>query len=589
MDGEPTDGPSNTLTRDSPSNSRSRPSDLDRTPANLPAPIARKPAEIAFEALRRKLLWISGLRVLMMVVLAGSTLVVTSGGGFPLLGAMRATLLWAALGSLVPASLYFPAVYAANTMRGLRLVAIAQVTQDSLFSAFLVASSGGTGSAFTFFFSLTIVIAGTLIGRLGTVLSVAYSALLLVLLALLQTRAIEPPMWLAESLPPGSLSSVGYEIGINLVAIVSIGFLSSYLAEALRRSDIQRERYRSTLEDLRQLHESILASVESGIVTCRLDYRILHMNRASELLLGVAFGQVKGRKLGDVMPDIASPVADGQRRFDLAKRGRDGRERQLMVVVTPLLSRAGEMSGQILVVEDVSLIKAMEARMKADERLTTIGKLSAVVAHEIRNPLAAISASAQMLAAGGVPDEDRGIVDIVVREADRLNLWITDLLDYARPRKGEVLDVDLAELLGQTLELVRGDPAAARVRFSSDVQAGVRVKGDPQRLLRVFLNRGKNAVEAMGEEGGLVMVRCWDEQAADRRWAVVSFVDSGCGIAAEDLSRVFDAFFTTKTGGTGLGLATVQQVVEEHGGTVTVTSEPGVRTEFLVRLPALPA
>ena len=588
MDGIPTGNPS--TPRSPPSNSRASPSDLDRTPANLPAPIVGvRPAKAAFDALHRKLLWISGLRILMMVVLALSTIVFTAGVTYRFLDAMRAVLLWAALGSLVPASLYFPAIFASRTLRNLRLVAVAEVTQDCLFSAFIVAASGGTGSAFTFFFSLTIVIAGTLVGRLGTALSVAYSAVLLVLLAMLETRAIAPPLWLADSLPPTSFSAVGYEIGINLVAIVSIGFLSSYLAEALRRSDIQRERYRSNLEDLRQLHESILASVESGIVTCRLDYRILHMNRASEFLLGIDFGHVKGRNVSDVLPDVAALVMGGQIRFELLRSGRDGVERQLLVVVTPLLARSGEMTGRILVIEDVSLIKTMEARMQADERLATSGKLSAVVAHEIRNPLATISASAQMLAmAGGVREEDRRILDILVREADRLNVWITELLDYTRPRKGEVLAVDLSDLVEQTIEVVSGDPAAALVRFAKDLQPGVRATGDPQRLLRVFLNLGKNAVEAMAE-GGMLMIRTWVEDAPDRRWAVVSFVDTGYGIAAEDLPRVFDAFFTTKAGGTGLGLATVQQVVEEHGGTISVASEPNTRTEFLVRLPALPA
>ncbi len=244
------------------------------------------------------------------------------------------------------------------------------------------------------------------------------------------------------------------------------------------------------------------------------------------------------------------------------------------------------MMGRILDVTDVTTVKVLEARMKADEQLATIGKLSAVVAHEIRNPLAAISASAQMLSmASGMVGDDRRALDIVVREADRLNEWITELLDYARPRKGDVVRMDLSELLEQVVQVVRGDPAAARLEVASDIEAGLTLTGDPQRLHRVFLNLCKNSVEAMSD-GGQLVVRLRSEAEGGHAWAVVRIIDNGCGIPQEDLQRIFDAFYTTKPRGTGLGLATVTQLLEEMGGRVSVSSVPYVRTEFEIRLPA---
>lgn len=554
----------------------------DRLPARV---VVADPSERRVSALRRKLLWISSLRVVMLLVLIAATAAFTAGTSYSFVELVRNTLTLVALASLVPACLYFPFIFGARSERWLAWIAALQVAHDCLFSAFLVAATGGTGSAFTFFFSLTIVVAGTLLGRFGTALSVVLSAALMLVLALVETGTIPAPRLIADVLRPVAAESVIYSTGINLVAFVSIGFLSSYLAEALRRSDIQRERYRTNLEDLRQLHESILVSVESGILTCRLDHRILHMNRAAESLLGLGFSSARGRSLGDVFPELAAPLRAGQRRFELVRGRRDGGERNLSVTVTPLLSRSGEMIGHILVLEDVTQFKRMQARVKADERLATIGKMSAVVAHEIRNPLATISASAQMLSmAAGLRDEDRHVIGIVVREADRLNQWITELLDYARPRKGDVVLVDLGELVSQVVEVLRADPSAQRIDVDLEQEPGIRLKGDVQRLHQVFLNLGKNAIEALDGSGRLA-IRTWTEQDGEGRWAVVSFADNGSGIAPEDLPRVWDAFFTTKPRGTGLGLAVVAQVVEEHGGNVTVTSEPGIRTEFRVRLP----
>jgi two-component system sensor histidine kinase PilS (NtrC family) len=187
--------------------------------------------------------------------------------------------------------------------------------------------------------------------------------------------------------------------------------------------------------------------------------------------------------------------------------------------------------------------------------------------------------------ATGLEGDDRRALEIVVRETDRLNEWITELLDYARPKKGEIVRIDLSELLGQVVEVVRGDPAASRLDVAADVEPGLRIEGDPQRLHRLFLNLAKNSVEALND-GGQLLVRGRAETEAGRRWVVVRIIDNGCGIPQEDLQRIFDAFYTTKPRGTGLGLATVLQVVEELGGRVSVSSVPYVRTEFEIRLPA---
>jgi len=564
----------------------------DMTPARWPLQdeLRRRAEESdstwAVAALRRKLLWMSWLRIVSLLVLVTATAIFSGTTGLSLIELVRDRLMWVGMAFLVPAALYFPVLLTVKGRRALQVIALVQMAQDALLSAVLVTSTGGTGSAFTFFFSLNIVVGGIMLGRPGTVLTILGSMGLMSLIALMELGQIGVPWFLVDVVVRGSPNAVLYSVGLNAVAFISIGILSSYLSEQLRRSDLQRERYRSTLEDLRQLHESILASVDTGIVTCRLDDRILHVNRAAEDMLGIDMNRSKGRELFDLAPDLREPMASYRGPFEVQRVDASGEVRWLEVSVTPLVARTGEMMGRILDVTDVTTVKHLEAQMKSEERLATIGKLSAVVAHEIRNPLAAISASAQMLSmATGLEGDDRRALEIVVRETDRLNEWITELLDYARPKKGEIVRVDLSELLEQVVDVVRGDPAASRLEVVADLQPGLRIEGDPQRLHRVFLNLAKNSIEALND-GGQLLVRGRAEIEAGRRWVVVRTIDNGCGIPQEDLQRIFDAFYTTKPRGTGLGLATVLQVVEELGGRVNVSSVPYVRTEFEIRLPA---
>lgn len=560
----------------------------DRTPAlvsDVMPPELRESAGVA--VLRRKLLWLAFTRIATMLILVAATTLITGDVRLTYLRGIRTVLIWVGIMGLIPSALYFPALYSVQTLRGLRTIAFLMMTQDCLFAAIMVGVTGGTQSAFTFFFSLTIILASVIVGRGGTLFSALVSCAFLGAMGLYETRVLTTPTFLGDFLIQGSVYSVLSSIGINVVGFAAVGFLSNYLAEQVRRSDIQRERYRVSLEDLRQLHQSILTSVASGIVTCRLDHRVLHMNRAAEAFLGVSDRRARGRLLREVFPEAADAVASSRTVFEAERRTEGGRSRSLLVTVTPLMSAAGQMFGRILAVEDVSLIKHMEARLKAEERLATLGKLAAVVAHEIRNPLAAISASAQMIGlSGGLAPDEKQAVGIVIREAERLNLWVSDLLDYARPKVGEKAPVRVADLLSEVVEVVRADPAAARIEVDLDVEPDATVFGDSHRLYRVFLNLARNAVEAM-PDGGRLRVAAWREpgEVPGMTTVVVTVTDNGHGIPREDLDKVFDAFFTTKSGGTGLGLAVVARVVEEHGGRVEVWSDPNVGTRFSIRLP----
>ncbi|MBP7125041.1 PAS domain-containing protein [Myxococcota bacterium] len=527
----------------------------------------------------------SWLRIASLLVLVAATAFFAGGAGGSLLEVVRGTLMRVALVWLVPAAIWFPILMVIRSHRGLVVVALAQSVQDALLSAVLVATTGGTGSAFTFFFSLNIIVAGILARRMGTWFAIGLSAILMGLIASLELGLVGIPAFLGEVLALGSASSVLFSLALNLVAFVSIGVLSGFLLTQMQRADLQRERYRTSLEDLRQLHESILASLNNGVITCRLDYRVLHINRSAEQLLGLDMRNSRGRVLFDLVPDMQPLVERGPGPFDFRCVSADGTERWLQIGVSPLMDRMGEPIGRILDFADVTHVRRLEEQRKAEERLAVIGKLAAVVAHEIRNPLAAISASAQMIQASlGHGGEEQRPLEIMIREIDRLNEWITELLDYARPRTGEWTEVDLGDLLSEVLEVVRGMPRADLHRIRADLEPGLVLAGDRHRLYRIFLNLCKNAVEALDRPGEIeVWMRA--DREGDPPAAVVRVIDNGPGIPPDDLPRVFDAFFTTKARGTGLGLAIVKQACQEHRGDVTVRSVPGLRTEFEVRLP----
>lgn len=562
---------------------------LDRTPAHLRDTVNLPPYFQATRlelTLRRKLLWMASLRIAMMMILVMATTFFTADVTLSYVRGLRSILMWVGLMSLIPATLYFPAIYSVRSKRGMLIIAVMQVVQDCLFAAVMVAITGGTGSAFTFFFSLSIIVASVLIGRRGTIIAAALSFVLLGTIGIWEIGILGHPSFMDEVLIHGSVASVMYALGINVVGFVGIGFLAQYLSEQLRRSDIQRERFRVNLEDLRQLHESILSSVTGGIITCRLDHRILHVNRAAEVLLAISARVAKGRTLFEMFPEAEPHMEGSAGSFDVMRKGPGGEERHLDIKITPLLSRIGDMVGRILFIEDVTTIREMENKMQADERLATIGKLAAVVAHEIRNPLASISASAQMLKmADSLGEDDKKALEIVVNETDNLSGWISDLLEYSSPRRGEVVAVEIDALLGQVLDVIKADPASARVEVNLDVPDDLVFHGDSQQMHRVFLNLAKNAVEAM-PEGGRLRLAAWTEPGDDGgRWIRITVSDNGKGIPPEELDRVFEAFHTTKARGTGLGLATVARVIEEYGGRVSVESHLNVGTVFTVILP----
>jgi two-component system sensor histidine kinase PilS (NtrC family) len=240
--------------------------------------------------------------------------------------------------------------------------------------------------------------------------------------------------------------------------------------------------------------------------------------------------------------------------------------------------------GSAVIFQDLTEMRAMEERVRRSEQLAELGRVAAGLAHELRNPLASMSGSVELLkGGGGLGQEERRLMDIVLREAARLDQLVTRFLEWSRPAPPRREATDLSRLLDETLAVFRNDPGAARVRLEADLGPAA-AACDPDQMRQVFWNLLANAAQAMDGTGGRIRVSC----AADADGVRVVVADDGPGIEPSDLPRLFEPFFTTKREGTGLGLATVQRIVDAHGGTIEVESAPGRGAAFTVRLPAAP-
>jgi two-component system sensor histidine kinase PilS (NtrC family) len=339
---------------------------------------------------------------------------------------------------------------------------------------------------------------------------------------------------------------------------------------------------RKAAAELFTLHQDIVRSLASGLITVAPDGTVLTANQAAADILRRPAAELHDRPIEAVLPGLTALLA-GSRGGELRRADLAFGELSLGVTVSPLRDVRDQVIGRVVSFTDLTELRRLEQHMRRAERLATVGQLAAGVAHEIRNPLAAISGSIELLRQAPATDEDRTLMAIVHREVQRLNELIGDLLDYANPRPNQPVEFDLGVLVRETLQVSRGDPAFAGIETAVDVDDPLAVHADPAKLRQVVWNLLRNAADAAAAGGKHVRVEA--RRAPDGATATITIEDDGPGIAPDQVSRIFDPFFTTKKKGTGLGLATCHAIVAEHGGQIDLASELGKGTKMVVRIP----
>ncbi|HXD31638.1 MAG TPA: ATP-binding protein [Pyrinomonadaceae bacterium] len=390
----------------------------------------------------------------------------------------------------------------------------------------------------------------------------------------------------------GSLSETIQTVGLFDVAFFVVGLLSAKLAERQSRSDVRLIAATQTLANLRALHERIVESIRSGVVTTDLQGRIYTFNTAAEEITGYeekdVYGQEASILFGDISDDItqslrAAETGEAGPRFEANCLTAEGLRLRLGFSISPLFSESGETTGVVITFQDLTQIRALEETSRRQDRLAAIGRMAASIAHEIRNPLAAMRGSIQMLRSEMTADSSQAeLMEIILRESDRLNRIISDFLNYARPRSIVLAQVDVAELLRDTFTLMRHSPeiSASQVLEEDVSDEPLLAQIDAEQLRQVFWNLSRNALQAM-PNGGTLQAQLRRNPNGRLR---INFVDSGRGMSPEQVERLFEPFSST-TGGSGLGLSIVYQIIRDHGGTINVRSREGEGTVIAIELP----
>ncbi len=508
---------------------------------------------------------------------------------------------------LLLAGVYFISiiyVFLLKASRNIRLQAYIHLLVDTFIITVLIYTTGGIESIFSFLYILSIFSGSILLYRTGGMIVASSSSILYGLLLDLHYYGVIHPLASRLSYPERYQSTyLFFTILANMAGFYLVGYLSSFLSEQARKSRAELRVKEINLKRLEVLNESIIASMTSGLIVLDEQERILLFNPTAEKMFGLKADQVCGHLIGDNLPLLTkhltgrSLISVGlpeiQAKFtDFAYMRPDGKKRHLQLSISPLQYSLGGRKGQILSFQDMTKMKEIEEEMKEVEGLALIGELAAGIAHEIRNPMASISGSIEMLRDEiGQNGVNTRLMEIILRETDRLNDLVADFLLFARTQRPKLTEFDLNQLIVESLELFKNSQACHRdINVFTNFEDPVTVASDSGQLKQVLWNLFLNASEAMGEGGGLHVTTSRERGSPETGSARAKIIirDTGEGFDEKNLSRIFLPFFTTKERGSGLGLAIVKRIIDRLEGKVFVCNHPECGAEITIVLPVRP-
>lgn len=473
--------------------------------------------------------------------------------------------------------------------RGLNLMI--QIGGDLLVETLLVYFTGALDSPFTFLYLVSIITASMLLYRRGGLLAASGAVILYgVLVDLMYYKLIPLPEQSVFLQVSWTASRLYFNIAANFSGFYATALLTSFLSEQLQRTSLELDANRQNLAELRALNQNVVESIPSGLITVSSFGTASFVNPAGAEILQTDPVHILGHhvtELGFFTYDEWNAAREELANGRVVRREIDdfnGQRRSIGFAVSPLSTLEGKASGFTLIFQDLTDMKKLQAELRLKDRMAAVGELSAGIAHEIRNPLAAIAGSVQVLKSSSslTPQEQR-LMSIVLKESERLNKSISDFLRFVRPQEKRALEFDVAASLSETLDLLENSSELhERHEIRREIHpSSFHIVGDADQIRQVFWNLARNALQAM-QNGGILTVHT---MVADGAYHII-FSDSGRGMSHADLQRLFQPFRTNFPSGTGLGMAISYRIVQEHGGKIDVTSHVGEGTSITVSLPA---
>jgi two-component system sensor histidine kinase PilS (NtrC family) len=482
-----------------------------------------------------------------------------------------------------------------------------QLVVDHFFITGLIYFTGGKESFFAVTYIFSIIASSTIFYKRGALLSASLSSFLYGLLLLVQVHHWINPLGAASIY---DASQIFYSLIIYMAAFYIVAFLSGAISEELKKKKRELIQKQVDYNQLEAFTQNIIQSLDSGLLTIDLHGNINFLNRTAAKILNHNEESLKKTSIYDLFPNIHEVVEQVRRkvsespsdyqRYETLLTNHDRRKIFLGFSISPLTDPEGSLIGHTLIFQDITKFKEMEEQVKRVDKMAAVGALAAGMAHEIRNPLASLSGSIQVLKSElTLDDSQQHLMEITLRESERLNALITDFLLFAQPPQSHKILYPIVRVLEETLDLLIRSPSfhdGIHVTGPSR-QEEIRVWIDPDQMKQVFWNLLINAAQSMSH-GGKIQVQLGkgnalggtnlplSSQVREKAWVRISIADSGNGIAPEEKEKIFEPFFTTKENGTGLGLSIVHKIIENHKGLIKVESELGRGSTFTVFLPA---
>ena len=478
-----------------------------------------------------------------------------------------------------------------SRINNLELMAYLQLTGDVLVITLLLYFTGGVKSSFSFLYILAIITGSILVYRRGslyiaTVSSICYGSVV----ELLHSGVI--PYY---DLSPAEIAGITnrwfwYWVFFHLFAFYTTAFLSSYLSERLRHARTVLEEMDEDFSDLRILHQKIIDNMKAGLIIADLDGRINFINEAGTQILALPAERILGGEIQALFREEVQlyevhQALEKSRLISLERGFGEGRDILIGMSLSYLQSKKGVSSGFIVIFQDITETRRMERQFRIQERMVALGTMAAGIAHEIRNPLAAIRGSVQLLGSElDLSHDQKKLMEIVLTESQRLDQTIQNFLDYAKPKQLHRRVDDLKAIVNDTLSFIQKGPdfkSGHRIVFSKSMDE-FEHEFDGNQMKQVIWNLSINALRAMPGGGMLTVTLEHDPQGN----VLLRFRDEGKGIEPDRLDSIFDPFQDSTTGGSGLGMAIVYRIIQDHRGQISIDSRPGTGTTIAVHLPA---